>query len=106
MTDQTQSAVEAMASSRYDKFHRYTQWHQLAAGVKKDKENRERVSLTAALAWLDKNGWQIVPKVATGEMHNAARDWSYHKYGKFIGRGASEGCYAAMLAAAPKFGDV
>ena len=47
-------------------------------------------------------GFQIVPKEPTEEMHHAARDWSVEKYGKAIGSEASHGCYQAMLAAAPK----
>ena len=47
-------------------------------------------------------GWQLVPKEPTEEMHHAARDWSVEKYGKAIGSEASHGCYQAMLAAAPK----
>ena len=35
-------------------------------------------------------------------MHNAARDWSLHKYGKAIGSDASDGCYRAMLTAHKK----
>lgn len=48
-------------------------------------------------------GFQIVPKEPTEEMHHAARDWSVEKYGKAIGSEASHGCYQAMLAAAPKY---
>lgn len=47
-------------------------------------------------------GWQLVPKEPTEEMHHAARDWSVEKYGKAIGSEASHGCYKAMLAAASK----
>lgn len=47
-------------------------------------------------------GFNLVPVEATEEMHNAARDWSTGKYGKAIGIDASEGCYKAMLAAAPQ----
>lgn len=46
-------------------------------------------------------GWQLVPKEPTDEMHNAARDWAVKKYGLGIGRDGSDGCYRAMLAAAP-----
>src|SRR5690606_16778235 len=46
-------------------------------------------------------GWVLVPKDPTEEMHDAARDWSAKKYGKPIGTDASDGCYRAMLAAAP-----
>ena len=48
-------------------------------------------------------GWKLVPVEPTDEMHVAARDWSTGKYGKAIGLDASEGCYKAMLEAAPKF---
>lgn len=51
-------------------------------------------------------GWQLVPKEPTEEMHHAARDWSVEKYGKAIGSEASHGCYQAMLAAAPKHKEV
>lgn len=46
-------------------------------------------------------GWQLVPKEPTNEMHNAARDWAVKKYGLGIGHDGSDGCYRAMLAAAP-----
>jgi len=48
-------------------------------------------------------GWKLVLVEPTDEMHVAARDWSTVKYGKAIGLDASEGCYKAMLEAAPKF---
>jgi hypothetical protein len=38
----------------------------------------------------------------TEEMHHAARDWSYGKYGKPIGFDASEGCWKSMIDAALK----
>lgn len=49
----------------------------------------------------DVSGWQLVPTEPTDEMHNAARDWAVRKYGLGIGRDGSDGCYRAMLAAAP-----
>ena len=55
----------------------------------------------ALLAYLSTAGLRVVPVEATEEMHNAARDWSYAKYGKPIGFDASRGCYDAMLTAAP-----
>lgn len=36
----------------------------------------------------------------TDKMHNAARDWSHKKYGKAIGKDASEGCWRSMIDAA------
>lgn len=48
------------------------------------------------------DGFKLVPVEPTDEMHVAARDWSAGKYGKAIGLDASEGCYKAMLAAAPQ----
>lgn len=47
------------------------------------------------------DGWQLVPKEPTQEMHNAARDWSVAKYGIGVGIDGSDGCYRAMLAGAP-----
>lgn len=38
----------------------------------------------------------------TEAMLNAARDWSYQKYGKPIGNDAATGCWQAMIGAAPK----
>jgi hypothetical protein len=46
-------------------------------------------------------GFVLVPLEPTEAMHNAARDWSYAKYGKPIGLDASEGCYRAMIEARP-----
>lgn len=37
----------------------------------------------------------------TKEMLEAARDWSYKKYGKAIGNDDATGCYKAMIAATP-----
>jgi hypothetical protein len=45
-------------------------------------------------------GFKLVPIEATEVMHDAARDWSYAKYGKPIGSDASAGCWSAMVAAA------
>jgi len=42
-----------------------------------------------------------VPLVPTEAMLTAARDWSFHKYGKSIGDDAAIGCYNAMLNARP-----
>ncbi len=47
--------------------------------------------------------WKIVPTVATAEMLEYARDWSYVKYGKPIGDDAASGCLNAMLAAAKPY---
>lgn len=47
------------------------------------------------------DGWVMVPREPTEAMHDAARDWSAKKYGKPIGLDASDGCYRAMIAAAP-----
>jgi hypothetical protein len=44
---------------------------------------------------------KVVPVMPTDEMLEAARGWSYCKYGKPIGNDAAIGCYKAMLAAAP-----
>jgi hypothetical protein len=46
--------------------------------------------------------YKMVPVEPTEEMHIAARDWSYAKYGKPIGKEASEACYKVMLDAAPE----
>lgn len=46
-------------------------------------------------------GWKLVPKEPTEEMHNAARDWAIEKYGMGVGTDGSDGCYRAMIAAAP-----
>ena len=54
-----------------------------------------------ALKAMEEAGYVVVPKEPTENMHNAARDWSLEKYGKPIGRDASDGCYYAMLAASP-----
>lgn len=42
-----------------------------------------------------------VPREATPEMLNAAREWAITKYGRGIGQDAAIGCYRAMLAASP-----
>lgn len=44
-------------------------------------------------------GYAVVPLEPTQSMHDAARDWSQQKYGKAIGKDASDGCYRAMLEA-------
>lgn len=43
----------------------------------------------------------IVPVKVDGKMEDAARDWSYGKYGKCIGNDAAHGCFDSMLAARP-----
>jgi hypothetical protein len=60
-------------------------------------------AIRAALSSLEESGWVLVPKEATGEMHDAAREWSRVEYGKPIGTDASTGCYTAMLDARPFF---
>ncbi|MGL4649975.1 MAG: hypothetical protein ACRC1H_11245 [Caldilineaceae bacterium] len=47
-------------------------------------------------------GWKLVPVEPTEKMLNAARDWSRNKYGSPVGNDGAQGCYAAMLAAAPQ----
>jgi hypothetical protein len=42
---------------------------------------------------------RIVPVEPTDKMLDAARDWSYKKYGKPIGNDAATGCWEAMLSA-------
>lgn len=61
----------------------------------------ELAALRAAPAAPVADGWVLVPREPTEAMNDAARDWSAEKYGKPIGKDASEGCYRAMLAAAP-----
>lgn len=61
----------------------------------------ELAALRAAPPAPEADGWVLVPREPTEAMNDAARDWSAEKYGKPIGKDASEGCYRAMLAAAP-----
>lgn len=56
----------------------------------------------ALLDVLPSVGLALAPKAATDAMNDAARDWSYKKYGKPIGADASEGCYAVMIEAATR----
>ncbi|WP_445505033.1 hypothetical protein [Microvirga sp. G4-2] len=59
-------------------------------------------NLDTIIAALQPSGEMVmVPREPTEEMQNAARDWSYKKYGKPIGGEASRECYRAMIAAAP-----
>lgn len=51
------------------------------------------------IAALSVAGMVVVPREPTEAMNNAARDWSLYKYGKAIGREASEQCYRVMLGA-------
>lgn len=51
---------------------------------------------------LVEQGEVAVPMEPTEEMLNAARDWSYHKYGKPVGNDGTSGCYRAMLASSPR----
>lgn len=46
---------------------------------------------------LDEAGFVIVPRVASEPMMHAARDWSSVKYGKPIGKDASDGCWNVMI---------
>jgi hypothetical protein len=48
-------------------------------------------------AWMA--GHARVPVLPTDAMLDAARDWSYKKYGKPIGNDAAIGCWTAMLTA-------
>lgn len=57
--------------------------------------------ILATLAAAEAKGWKLVPIEATEAQHDAAREWSRHKYGKPIGFDASKGCWAAMISAAP-----
>jgi hypothetical protein len=58
------------------------------------------VPITAVRTALAAAGYAVVPVQPTEAQHDAARDWSNAKYGKAIGKDASDGCYRAMLAAA------
>ncbi len=46
-------------------------------------------------------GWRLAPADPTPDMLDAARDWSVKKYGIGVGNDGAEGCWRAMLAAAP-----
>ena len=94
MTDQTQSAVEAMAKARWNNHYLAWSWETLPVSVQEDWKNAEQVCLTAYLAHLAAPGWQIVPKVATGRMAVAGLEHGG------IGAGLA---YDDMLAAAPPF---
>ncbi len=86
----------------------------LTAEVVATVDRISQASIVAYHAWLDANGWQIVPKVPTGEMAAAlfeqevgaddiarytSGDWSEEWYGDSEDFNES---WAAMLAAAPK----
>lgn len=45
-------------------------------------------------------GYAVVPRVATEWMLVAAREWSRVKYGTPVGNDGTNGCWAAMVAAA------
>ena len=77
-----------------------------------ERPMRERAAGAARKALLDTSltGWGAYLLVADAVlaeierpsegMLNAARDWSYAKYGKPIGNDAAIGCLAAMIRAA------
>lgn len=67
----------------------------------KEALSAETKSLTAALAFLAERGCKVVGPDVTPTMNDAARDWSKSKYGQPVGKDGSEGCWTAMLSAAP-----
>ena len=75
------------------------QWREQGKRDAIDEWNR-RAPVIAARKVPD--GWQLVPIEPTVEMLNGARDWSVRKNGMGVGHDQATGCYAAMLAAAPK----
>ena len=99
MTDQTQSAVEAMARAEYathghdPECNSDTPWEDADQDMKAAYLEDAKINLAALLAHLDATGWQIVPKVATDVMRNSIC-WEE--------RNASE-TWSDLLAAAPKF---
>jgi hypothetical protein len=110
MTNQIQAVVEAMARHRWNLTH-VTEWEALSTGVKKDLLAIEDIIFAVALARIDAIGWQIVPKVATKEM---CRAWENSTSASVEFKNMTDNeinniiasrDYAAMLAAAPKFGD-
>jgi len=71
-------------------------WHETAAINKPMERQMNRVQNLVPLYAIPA-GYVLVPVEPTEAMLNAARDWSYEKYGKPIGNEAAIGCYKAMI---------
>ena len=109
MTDQTQSAVEAMADALDQNSIGGTSDRDLIALVQSYNLHMAQLCLTAFLAHLAASGWQIVPVVATEGM---CRAWEAATNGSMSFENTNDEevnnifarmDYAAMLAAAPQF---
>ena len=112
MTDQTQSAVEAMARAEYAthghdaECNSDTPWEDADPDMKAAYLKDAEINLATFLTHLTASGWQIVPVVATfGEDQMS---WAgAMEIPTDVGRGEAGrmACqiYTAMLAAAPKF---
>ena len=113
MTDQTQSAVEAMARAEYathghdPECNSDTPWEDADQDMKAAYLEDAEINLAALISHLTESGWQIVPVVATEEM---CRAWENSTSGGVDFENMTDNevnniiaslDYAAMLAAAP-----
>ena len=114
MTDQTQSAVEAMARAAHDQFRdqfdpedRPGSWEDLDEEDRASCLENAQCQHDAFLAHLTASGWQIVPMVATEEMCRAWENSTSagvdfeNKTDNEVNNIIASLDYAAMLAAAP-----
>jgi hypothetical protein len=108
MENDKDKIIEAMARAIFEEWWDRTQDER----IRDDYRDEAKRAWIAARSTLDAVGWQIVPKVATQGMLNAAIDTDSFKLGDISPLGFRcspqkmfARCYTAMLAAAPKLGD-
>jgi hypothetical protein len=67
--------------------------------------NKAKRRLDAAFSAAQANSYKLVSATPTDDMDNAARDWSYTKYGRPVGYDGSRGCWDSQHKVAPSFRD-
>ncbi len=95
-----QMAEDAYLSNRVDPLNpdQQVSYCELCKGV--DDHTQECWLGQAIRAQWGSAGWRMVPIEPTQAMLDAARNWSYAKYGKPVGNDGATGCYRAMVAMA------
>ena len=110
MTDQMKASVEAMAQADYKNTRkrmpeRLPPWEELPLTGKVLAVKHSEIQHAAFLAHIDATGWQIVPKVPTKEMCVTGAKAIQEPHGS-IALKMAVSAYRAMLAAAPRLGDL
>ena len=100
MREARDTTVETVARALAHDEYPHRSWHGWSESARGAYLRSARAAIDAHLTALSSAGMAVVPVEPTETMHNAARDWSLYKYGKPIGKEASDQCYRIMIAAA------